>query len=54
MAVNNIETFKQGTEGIHSPNTQAGEVDGIEFKVEYSDLGCDTVKFDGDEYKKVY
>ena len=30
------------------------EVDGEEVKVKYSDLGCDTVKFDDDEYKKVY
>ena len=30
------------------------EVDGIETKVKSSDLGCDTVKFDDIEYKKVY
>ena len=30
------------------------EGDGIEDKIKYSDLGCDTVKFDDDEYKKVY
>ena len=30
------------------------EVKGIEFPMEYSDLGCDTVKFGDDEFKKVY
>ncbi|MBO5288576.1 MAG: hypothetical protein J6B11_04195 [Spirochaetales bacterium] len=30
------------------------EVNGIEGKMEYSDLGCDTVKFGDDEFKKVY
>ena len=30
------------------------EVDGIESKIKYSDLGCDTVKFGDIEYKKVY
>ena len=30
------------------------ELDGIEDKMEYSDLGCDTVKFGDTEYKKVY
>ena len=39
MAVNNIETFKQGIEGIQSPNTQAGEVDGIEFLVNLAKQG---------------
>ena len=39
MAVNNIETFKQGIEGIASPNTQAGEVDGIEFLVNLAKQG---------------
>ncbi len=30
------------------------EANGYESKVRYSDLGCDTVKFEGQEYKKVY
>ena len=30
------------------------EVNGEEYKQEYSDLGCDTVKFGDVEYKKVY
>ncbi|MEE1291178.1 MAG: hypothetical protein UHW86_09130 [Spirochaetota bacterium] len=28
--------------------------DGGEYKIKYSDLGCDTVKFNGDTFKKVY
>ena len=30
------------------------EVNGTEYPIEYSDLGCDTVKFNDTEYKKVY
>ena len=30
------------------------EVNGEEYPMEYSDLGCDTVKFGDVEYKKVY
>ena len=30
------------------------EYNGMEVEVEYSDLGCDTVKFGDVEYKKVY
>ena len=39
MAVNNIETLKLGIEGIPSPNTRAGEVDGIEFLVNMAKQG---------------
>ena len=45
---------KEGT--IKSVNDKeiTYEMRGIEYKVEYSDLGCDTVKFGDVEYKKVY
>ena len=39
MAVNNIETFRQGIEGIQTPETQTGEVDGIEFLVNMAKQG---------------
>ena len=49
-----VENKSEGTIKSVSDKEVTYEMNGIEFKVEYSDLGCDTVKFDGDEYKKVY
>ena len=54
VAGTKVENKSEGTIKSVSDKEVTYEVDGIEFKVEYSDLGCDTVKFDGDEYKKVY
>ena len=54
VAGTKVENKSEGTIKSVSDKEVTYEVDGIEFKVEYSDLGCDTVKFDDDEYKKVY
>ena len=44
----------KGTIKSVSDHVATYEVDGKETKIEYSDLGCDTVKFGDIEYKKVY
>ena len=54
VAGTKVEDKSEGTIKSVSDKEVTYEVDGIEFKVEYSDLGCDTVKFDDYEYKKVY
>ena len=42
---------KYTIESVSDHKIKVKEVDG---ELEYSDLGCDTVKFDGTEFKKVY
>ncbi|MBQ2294524.1 MAG: hypothetical protein II258_04005 [Spirochaetales bacterium] len=48
------ESKSEGTIKSVSDHVATYEVDGKEYKMEYSDLGCDTVKFGDIEYKKVY
>ena len=54
VAGKKMEGKSEGTIKSVSGKEITYEVDGIEDKMEYSDLGCDTVKFGDYEYKKVY
>ena len=48
------ETKLEGTIKSVSGKEVTYEMNGIEGKMEYSEWGCDTVKFGDDEFKKVY
>jgi hypothetical protein len=54
VAGNKVENKSEGTIKSVSDKEVTYEMNGSEFKMEYSDLGCDTVKFGDVEYKKVY
>ena len=55
VAGTKVEDKSEGTIKSVSDKEVTYEFDGKEQpKMKYSDLGCDTVKFDDYEYKKVY
>ena len=54
VAGKKMESKSEGTIKSVSGKEVTYEVNGREYKMKYSDLGCDTVKFGDYEYKKVY